>query len=60
MSTLQGEPDPSRKQLTQKLYLELKAIILALKVFLDLCLTNIVLIATNNTTVVAYINKDGG
>ena len=35
-------------------YLELKA------VFQALCTNNIVLIATDNTTVVAYINKEGG
>ena len=38
-------------------YLELKAIFLALNEFQDLCLNNIVLVATDNTTVVAYINK---
>ena len=41
-------------------YLELKAVFLALKEFKDLCLSNIVLVATDNTTVVAYINKEGG
>ena len=41
-------------------YLELKAVFLALKEFQDLCLHNIVLVATDNTTVVAYINKEGG
>ena len=40
-------------------YLELKAVFLALKEFKDLCENNIVLIATDNTTVVAYINKEG-
>ena len=40
-------------------YLELKAVLLALKEFQALC-TNTVLIATDNTTVVAYINKEGG
>ena len=34
-------------------YLELKAVFLALKEFQDLCLNNTVLIATDNTTVVA-------
>ena len=38
-------------------YLELKAVFLALKEFQDLCKSNIVLIATENTTVVAYINQ---
>ena len=41
-------------------YLELKAVFLALKEFQDLCKSNIFLIATDNTTVVAYINKEGG
>ena len=41
-------------------YLELKAVFLALKEFQDLCINNIVLVATDNTTVVAYINKEGG
>ena len=33
---------------------------LALKEFQDLCLDKIVLVATDNTTVVSYINKEGG
>ena len=41
-------------------HLELKALFLALKEFQDLCSNNIVLVATDNTTVVAYINKEGG
>ena len=41
-------------------YLELKAVLLALKEFQDLCVDKIVLVATDNTTVVAYINKEGG
>ena len=41
-------------------YLELKAVLLALKEFRDLCTDKIVLVATDNTTVVAYINKEGG
>ena len=41
-------------------YLELKAVFLALREFQDLCVNNIVLVATDNTTVVAYINKEGG
>ena len=41
-------------------YLALKAVFLALKEFQDLCVGKIVLVATNNTTVVAYINKEGG
>ena len=34
-------------------------VFLPLKMFQDLCLNNIVLIATDNTTVVACINKEG-
>ena len=41
-------------------YLELEAVLLALKEFQDLCTNQIVLVATDNTTVVAYINKEGG
>ena len=41
-------------------HLELKVVFLALKKFKDLCSNNIVLVATDNTTVVAYINKEGG
>ena len=41
-------------------YLELKAVLLALKEFQDLCVGELVLVATDNTTVVAYINKEGG
>ena len=41
-------------------HLELKAVFLALNEFQDLCSNNIVLVATDNTTVVAYINKEGG
>ena len=41
-------------------YLELKAVLLALKEFQRLCYGSIVLIATDNTTVVSYINKEGG
>ena len=41
-------------------YLELKVVFLALKEFQDLCTDNIVLVATDNTTVVSYINKEGG
>ena len=38
-------------------YLELKAVFLALKEFQDLCSDKV---ATNNTKVVSYINKEGG
>ena len=41
-------------------YLELKAVFLALKEFQDLWSDKIVPVATNNTTVVLYINKEGG
>ena len=41
-------------------YLELKAVFLALKEFQNLCVDKIVLVATDNTTMVAYINKEGG
>ena len=41
-------------------YLELKAVFLALKEFQGLCVDKIVLVATDNTTVVSYINKEGG
>ena len=41
-------------------HLELKAVFLTLKEFQDLCSITIALVATNNTTVVAYINKEGG
>ena len=41
-------------------YLELKAVFLALKEFQSLCVGKIVLVATDNTTVVAYMNKEGG
>ena len=41
-------------------YLEPKAVFLALKEFQDLCSNKTVLVATNDTTVVSYINKEGG
>ena len=41
-------------------FLELKAVFLALRSFEPLCLNQIVLVATDNTTVIAYINKQGG
>ena len=41
-------------------HLELKAVFLALKKFRTLVCNKTVLIATDNTTVVAYINKEGG
>ena len=42
------------------IFLELKAVFLALRKFQSLCQSNVVLIATDNTTVVAYVNKEGG
>ena len=41
-------------------FLELKAVFLALKTFEILYRDQIVLVATDNTTVVSYINKEGG
>ena len=41
-------------------HLELKAVFLALKEFRTLVCNKTVLIATDNTTLVAYINKEGG
>ena len=41
-------------------YLELKAVFLALKEFQDHCSDKIVLVATDNTTVVSCINNKGG
>ena len=40
-------------------FLELKAILLALKRFRHVLQNQVVLVATDNTTVVAYINKEG-
>ena len=40
--------------------LELKAVLLALKQFKPLCWGQIILVCTDNTTVVSYINKEGG
>ena len=41
-------------------FLELKAVLLALKRFQHLVQGKVVLVATDNTTVKAYINKEGG
>ena len=41
-------------------FLELKAVLLALKSFELLCRDQIFLVATDNTTMVSYINKQGG
>ena len=40
--------------------LELKAVLLALKRFEQLCWSQTILVCTDNTTVVLYINKEGG
>ena len=40
--------------------LELKAVLLALKQFEHLCWNQTILVCTDNTTVVSYINKEGG
>ena len=40
-------------------FLEPKAVLLALQRFQDICSNQVVLIATDNTTVVSYINKQG-
>ena len=41
-------------------FLELKAVLLALKKFKQQCWGQIILVAMDNTTVVSYINKEGG
>ena len=53
------EPGPSQKAIYTS-YLEQKAVFRALKEFQNLCQNSKVLIATDNTTVIAYINKWGG
>ena len=50
----------SQESLLHINYLELKAVLLALQQFEHLCRDQIVLVATDNTTVVSYINKQGG
>ena len=59
MSTVQEETGPFQEASCIN-YLEVKAVFLALKEFQDLCSDNIALVATDNTTVVSYINKEGG
>ena len=59
-STLQEEPGPFQLSKLHINCLELKAVFLTLKEFKDLCSDKIVLVATDNTTVVSYINKEGG
>ena len=41
-------------------FLELKVVLMALKQFKPLCWGQSILICTDNTTVVSYINKEGG
>ena len=41
-------------------FFELKAVFLALKSFEHLCRDQIILVATDNTTVVSYVHKQGG
>ena len=53
-----GNLVPSRKQVAHKSF-RAKSF-LALKEFQNLCCNKTVLVATDNTTVVAYINKEGG
>ena len=57
-SHCKGNLVPARKQATHKLP-ELMAVFLDLKEFQNLCKNNIVLIAMDNTTVVAHINRGG-
>ena len=57
--TAGGTRVPPGKQAAHN-YLELKAGFLALKEFQEFCLNKIVLVATDNTTVVSYIDKEGG
>ena len=58
-SHCKGNLVPPRKQATHKLP-GTKGSLCGPKEVQDLCENNIVLIATDNTTVVAYINKGGG
>ena len=58
-SSIQGLWSPQEKRLHINV-LELKAAFLALRRFKDQCQEQTVLVATDNSTVVAYINKQGG
>ena len=58
-SSTQGLWSPQEKGLHMNI-LELKAAFLALRRFKDQCQDQTVLVATDNSTVVAYINKQGG
>ena len=44
----------------KRVHINVKAVSLALKRFKDQCQNQIVLVATDNSTIVAYINKQGG
>ena len=57
-SSTQGLWSPQEKGLHINV-LELKAVFLALRHFKDQCQDQTVLVATDNSTVVAYINKQG-
>ena len=57
-SSTQGLRSPQEKGLHMNV-LELKAVFLALRRFKDQCQDQTVLVATDNSTVVAYINKQG-
>ena len=56
-NTLQGEPGPFQKQVTQSIWNQ--GSLLALKEFQDLCLNLIATIATDNTIVDAYLRRGG-
>ena len=58
-SSTQGLWSPQEKGLHINV-LELKAVFLALRHFKDQCQDQTVLVGTDNSTVVAYINKQGG
>ena len=57
--TARGQWSPPESKLHIN-HLEVKAVFLALKEFQTLVFNKTVLVATDNTTVVAYINKEGG
>ena len=57
--TAKGVRSDSESQLHIN-FLELKAVLLALKKFEQQCWGQIILVTTDNTTVVSYINKEGG
>ena len=57
--TARGVWSPFESRLHRN-FLEMKAVLLALRQLEHLCKDQIVLVATDNTTVVSYINKQGG